>query len=247
MRLPTAMLEACSTSVRMVVVQMRLSRAAGALAAITIAATGCMTTVHGAAVVPPGTDPTSDVALTEDGFGIQLGKSFAPTQVTLYTEPQCPHCARLQEDYGAAMANYIDDGQLAVTYRFVTFLDESADGYSAQASNAVFLAANPGADLPAATIQNFIWELYLVMDLFGPAAEEIPAIASNTGIPPKVIDHVEAGDTGVDVEAMDEANQASLDEIRPGDAGTPTVFDTTTEEVVDTSDPEWLDQLVESN
>ena len=226
---------------------MRLAWGAGALAAITIAASGCTTVVDGAALVPPGTDPAADVALTEDGFGIQLGKSFAPTRITLYTEPQCPHCARLVEDYGADMASYIDDGQLAVTYRFVTFLDDSADGYSAQASNAVFLAADPGADVPAGTIQNFIGELYLVMDLFGPAAEEISGIASDTDIPPKVIDHIEAGDTGVDVEAMDEANQAGLEEVRPDDAGTPTVFDTTTKEVVDVGNPDWLDDLVESN
>ena len=149
---------------------MRLAWAASAMVAITIVATGCSTVVDGAAVIPPGTDPTSGVALTEDGFGIQLGKSFAPTQITLYTEPQCPHCARLQEDYGADMASYIDDGQLAVTYRFVTFLDVVPDGYSVQASNAVFLASESEADVPAATIQHFIEELYLVMAV-GPARD----------------------------------------------------------------------------
>ena len=57
---------------------------------------------------------------------------------------------------------------------------------------------------------------------------------------------MEATDSGVDVEAMDEANAAALKEIKPDDAGTPTVFDATANEVVDISDPDWLDQLVES-
>ncbi len=225
---------------------MRCSWLAAPLVAVTVAATACTTTVEGAAMVPPGIDPASDVALTDDGFGIQLGKSFAPTQITLYTEPQCPHCAGLQEDHGYDMAGYIEDGQLAVTYRFLTFLDEAPGGYSSQASNAVFLAADPEVDVPAATIQNFISELYWVMNVFGPDADEIAEIASDTGIPPGLVDRMESTDNGVDVEAMDEANAAALKEIKPDDAGTPTVFDATANKVVDINDPDWLDQLVES-
>ena len=226
---------------------MRIAWGAAVLVAITFGATGCSSVVDGAAVVPPGIDPASDVALTEDGFGIQLGKSFAPTQITLYTEPQCPHCARLQDNYAEDMVRYIDDGELAITYRFVTFLDDAPDGYSAQASNAVFLTTNPEADIPAPRIQVFIAGLYFVMDALGPAPEGIATVAQEAGIPSEVVLRIDAEDSGVDVDAMDEFNQASLDEIRPDDAGTPTVFDTTTKEVVDTSDPDWLDQLVESN
>ena len=82
---------------------MSLSRGWIVVAAM-IVASGCSTLVDGAAVVPAGTDPSADVALTEDGFGIQLGKSFAPTLITLYTEPHCKHCADLQFDVGDDIA-----------------------------------------------------------------------------------------------------------------------------------------------
>jgi hypothetical protein len=251
---PDAQVSGCivgirNTDKRTVVVRMRLARGAGALVAITIAATGCTSMVSGAAVVPPGTDASADVALTTDGYGIQLGKSFAPTQIVLYTEPQCSHCAYLQEDFGEDMARYIDDGQLAVTYRFVTFLDTSTDGYSAQASNAFFLAANPEADIPAANIQNFVSELYMTMELFGveTAGDELVSIASGNGIPPKITNRMDSGDTGVDVKAMDKANEADLKKVRSGDVATPTVFDTSAKEVVDIQDETWLDRLVESS
>lgn len=203
--------------------------------------------VQGAAVVPPGTDPTADVALTEDGFGIQLGKSFAPAQITLYTEPQCQHCADLQFDVGNDIARYIEDGQLVITYRFLTFLDSSPGGNSAKASNAVFLAADPDADVSAADVQSFIQEFFFEL-IFTDPRDEAPFadLAEVAELPSEVVDRIAAGDTGVDVEVMDDVNQDQLEEIKPNDAGTPTVFDTTTEEVVDISEADWLEQLVES-
>lgn len=214
-----------------------------------MAATGCTTLVNGAAVAPPGTDPTAEVALTEDGFGVQLGKSFAPAQITLYTEPQCGFCADLQDAYGDDMASYIEGGQLVVTYRFLTFLDDSAGGYSARFSNAMFLAADPDADASAVAIQNLIQTLYFLADFSGSGFEDsgIAGMAEESGIPSEVVDRIDAGETGVDTEAMNIFNEASLEDVSNKEAGTPTVFDTSTKEIVDLEDPDWLDQLVKSN
>mgnify|MGYP003397866546 CR=1 FL=1 len=44
-----------------------------------------------------------------------------------------------------------------------------------------------------------------------------------------------------------EMPQDILEEMKPNDAGTPTVFDNTTNEVVDIGEEDWLDQLVQSN
>jgi hypothetical protein len=233
---------------RMVVVVMRVSTAGSVLVAATLLASGCTTVVQGAAVVPPGTDPTADVALTEDGFGIQLGKSFAPVQITLYTEPQCEHCADLQFDVGDAIAQYIEEDKLVITYRFLTFLDTGPGGNSAKASNAVFLAADPEADVSAPEIQDFIQELYFEL-IFTFSGDEAPfaELAETAELPPEVVDRIAAGDSGVDVEAMDQVNEDFLEKILPSDAATPTVVDTTTETVVDISEPGWLDQLVETS
>ncbi len=227
---------------------MRLSTGSCVLVAAMLVASGCSTVVEGAGVVPPGTDPGADVALTEDGFGIQLGKSFAPAQITLYTEPQCEHCADLQFDVGDDIARYVEDGQLVITYRFLTFLDSSPGGNSAKASNAVFLAADPDADVSAPEIQGFIQELYFEL-IFTDPLDEAPFadLAEVAELPSGVVDRIAADDSGVDVEAMNNANGDLLAEILEDDGGTPTVFDTTTGEIVDIGEADWLDQLVKSS
>ena len=98
------------------------------------------------------------MAVSDDGHGIVAGFDDAPVNVELYTEPQCNHCADLQADFGDEIAHYIDIGQLAVTYRPLTFLDDVADGYSARVSNALFLAVVPRRRLTA--FQAFVEELY---------------------------------------------------------------------------------------
>jgi Thioredoxin len=227
---------------------MRISTACSVLVAATLVASGCSTVVHGTAIRPPGIDPTADVALTEDGFGIQLGKPWAPTQITLFTEPQCEHCADLQFDVGGTIAQYVEDGELVITYRFLTFLDDAPGGNSAKASNAVFLAADSDADVSAADVQSFIQELYFEL-IFTFPDDEVPLadIAETAELPSEVVDHIAAGDTGVDVEAMNEDNGDRLTEVLEDEAATPTVVDTTTEALIDTRQPDWLDQLVGSN
>ena len=58
-----------------------------------------------------------------------------------------------------------------------------------------------------------------------------------------VADRVAAGDYAVDAAALNEANQARLDEVSPAEPGTPTVYDLKTNRIVDIQDPGWLDAL----
>ena len=102
---------------------------------------GCSRQITGTAQVDPN-QPSVDI--TKDKFGIRAGSDDAPVQLELYTEPQCSHCADLQADFGDQLAYYIGIGQLAVTYRPLTFLDTGADGHSAHVANALFAAAPPG-------------------------------------------------------------------------------------------------------
>ena len=99
---------------------MRISRATVAMtAALLITAAGCTNQVTGTAKQDPTQPP---LALSDDGSGIVAGYPDAPVQIELYTEPQCNHCAELQDEFGDEMAHYINLGQLAVTYRPLTFL-----------------------------------------------------------------------------------------------------------------------------
>ena len=92
---------------------------ATALALLT-ASTGCGRTVTGSALRDPD---LPGVTLTADGFGIIAGRPDAPAQIEVYTEPQCTHCAHLQDTDGPEMKSLIALGLLTVIYRPVTFLD----------------------------------------------------------------------------------------------------------------------------
>jgi hypothetical protein len=188
------------------------------------------------------------VAITEDGFGVQLGKSFARASIEIFTEPQCPHCADLQFFFGDEIADYVNRGDLVVTYRMVTFLDNSASGYSHRVGNALLLAADPKADASAADILPFVQELYWQMNPGGPNIDDagIAKIAKAKGLPSQVVDRIDAGETGVDVTAMDNANEALLKEVRPKNPGTPTVYDTNAKQLVDMSNDNWLHNLVQN-
>ena len=119
-----------------------------AVVGIAAAASACTSMVEGRATLPAGTDPKADLMLTEDGFGIQIGKPFAPAAIEIFTEPQCTHCADFQFFFGTEIADYLDSGELVVTYRFLTFLDEGTQGYSHMVANDFFAAADPKGVLP---------------------------------------------------------------------------------------------------
>ena len=220
---------------------MRWLRVAVVIAVMLVGA-GCAKAVDGAAVPPPGTRPTATVMLTADGYGIQLGRPVARTSIEIFTEPQCSFCARLQMFHGGEIADYIDSGDLLVTYRPMAFFDTSATGYSHRVSNALFLAAAPEADVPAAGLQGFVQQLYWDAD---PSSgnEYLGTIAANARLPQQVIDRIASGDTALDTAAMDAANQNRLNVIRHTIAA-PIVYDVNAGHVVDTTDNDWLNRLI---
>ncbi len=124
--------------------------------ALVVLVTGCSREITGVAQVDPHGPPT---ALSKDGFGIMAGDPNARIHIELYTEPQCSHCADLQKDFGDELASYINLGQLVVTYRPLTFLDDKPGGYSDRVSNALFLAA-AGPNTSAKAFQAFVQDLW---------------------------------------------------------------------------------------
>ena len=212
-----------------------------AVIGVLVVSTGCAKAIDGVAAAPPGTHPAGTVMLADDRFGIQLGRPNAPVALEIFIEPQCPHCAALMMFHGSEIADYIEGGDLRVMYRPVTFLDTAATGYSHRVSNALFLAA-ADADLPASGLQNFVEELYWQAD---PSRDDryLASIAETARLPQELTDRIGAGAPAVDTVAMDAANEKRLNEILHIVA-TPTVYDLTTDSVVDISDNDWLKRLV---
>ncbi|MDT5188899.1 MAG: hypothetical protein QOI28_1150 [Mycobacterium sp.] len=230
---------------------MRVSRTVLAvLISLMLVATGCTKQVTGIAQVGP--EP-GQATITKDGFGIHVGLDDAPVQVELYTEPQCSHCADLQADFGGQLAYYIGIGQLAVTYRPLTFLDQLPDGHSAHVANAMFVAATPGGaegtdGTPARAFQRFVEDLWAHQDLGGrgPSDDEMADMAKKAGIPSAQVKAIASGASGVDTKDMNDTNFEFLFEIDQVSTGTPTVYDLKKDEKLDIYDNDWLSTLMAS-
>ncbi|WP_232321069.1 DsbA family protein [Mycobacterium shimoidei] len=185
----------------------------------------------------------ADVTRTGDGNGVLVGRPDAPVQLEIFCEPQCPHCAELEAKDGDRIAGALDDGRLAVTYRWLTFLDAKHNNdASARMTNALFLAADPMTS-PAA-YQAFVQDLYRHRSPDGPTDDDIAAMARESGVPEWVAGRITAGDNAVDTNVVNDANRARLNAENPEKPGTPTVYDMNTEIVVDLQYSDWLDKLL---
>lgn len=184
----------------------------------------------------------ADVPRTPDGNGVMVGSNDAPAQLEIFCEPQCPHCAQLESTYGDRVAGDLASGRLAVTYRWLTFLDDKRhNDVSARIANALFVAADPTTS--ATAYQAFVQDLYRHQSSDGPNNSDIAAMARESGIPEAVADRIAAGDHAVDAAAVSDANRARLNEVNPANPGTPTVYDLRANRLVDLQDPAWLDDL----
>jgi hypothetical protein len=225
-------------------VDMRISSAVVLLTiGLLLAAVGCTKQVAGTAQPDPKQPP---LALSEDGFGIVAGFADAPVRIEIFTEPQCEHCAQLQADFGDQIGYYIRVGQMQVTYRPLTFLDEDTEGHSAQVSNALFLAAE--GDATGSQFQRFVQELWANQDPGGPGPtdDDMADMAKRSGMPETVVKRIADGGSAVNVTDMDDLNFEYLFEIDALNTGTPTVYDLTTDEKVDIYDNGWLNKLIQS-
>ncbi|TDO08134.1 protein-disulfide isomerase [Mycobacterium sp. BK086] len=210
--------------------------------ALVMLVTGCSKEIAGVAQVDPRGPATE---LSKDGFGIVVGDPKARVEIEIYTEPQCDHCADLQKDFGDELSRYMNLGQLVVTYRPLTFLDDKPGGYSDRVSNAMFLAAGPKTSAKA--FQAFVQDLWGHQERRGskgPTDTEIADMAHESGVAPAAVDAMRAGKPALDLIEMADTNFEYLYEIDPISTGTPTVFDLTNNEKIDIYDNNWLSKLM---
>lgn len=203
---------------------------------------GCSREIAGVAQVDPRGPGT---AISKDGFGIDVGDPHARVHIEIYTEPQCNHCADLQKDFGAELSRYMNLGQLLVTYRPLTFLDDKPGGYSDRVSNALFLAAGKGTSAKA--FQAFVQDLWGHQDprgSTGPSDTQIADMARESGVAATAVESMRGGKPALDLQDMANTNFEYLYEIDPVNTGTPTVFDMNTNEKADIYDDNWLSKLM---
>lgn len=193
----------------------------------------------------PATAGPAGTALTADGYGVLAGSPDAPVQLEIFCEPQCPQCAQFEAASDTALTNHLGSGRLAVTYRWLTFLDGKHDNdASARMSTALMAAADP-ATAPTA-YQALVAELYRHQGGDGPTTGELAGMATGAGLPGWVVTRIAIGLPSVDTVAMDAANRELLNRENPDNPSTPTVYNLKTHTVVDTQDSDWLDKLIAS-
>jgi protein-disulfide isomerase len=220
--------------------------------ALLVFSTGCTTQVTGTATQDPAQPP---LAVSDDGTGIVAGFPDAPVHIELFTEPQCDHCAALQHTYGDEIASYISLGELSVTYRFLTFLDDQPDeDYSWRVVTALFLAAEPASstkDASGPEFQRFVEELWASQQPGGPGPSEadMADMATKAGLPAQIAQRI--GDVDVspkaDIDDVAKANYSLLVQTNPSAPGTPLVYDLKKDEIVDIQETDWLDKLMSSS
>ncbi len=185
----------------------------------------------------------ADVPRTVDGNGVVLGSPIAPVQLEIFCDPQCPYCAELESADGDKLGSALASGRLAITYRWLTFLDpRHHNDVSARVTNALFVAADPAT--PPTAYQAFVQDIYRHQSADGPSNNDIAAMARDSGIPDWLADRIATGDYVVDPTAVNDANKARLKDENPDHPGTPTIYNVNTRSVVDTQDSGWLDALI---
>jgi len=206
--------------------------------------------VFGGVLVAPGAAPTPasadagapGTALSPDHFGVRAGPTSAPVQLEIFCDPQCSECAKFEAASDSSLGRHLAAGDVAVTYRWMTFLDaRRGNDVSARVGNALMATADPATS--AANYQAFVGELYSKGG--APSVEDIAATAREAGLPAHVVDRISAGQPAVDPGSMNAYNRVQLLAANPEKPGTPTVYDTTTKTVLDTDDAGWLDRLVQ--
>ena len=223
---------------------MRVARLIAVLSiGLLLVTTGCGRTVYGAATPDPHTPGT---AITADGFGIIAGKPDAGIQIEVYTEPQCSHCAHLQGQFGPQLKTLINLGELAVTYRPVTFLDQGHSTYSARVSNALFLAAGHHTSGPA--FQAFVEDVWGHQQprSAGPTDAELSMMADRSHVDGQAVVRIAAGQSALNTDDMSKANEVRLQHLLHDTPSTPTVYDLNRNRLLDTSRDNWLRKLMAS-
>lgn len=210
-----------------------------------------------------GTAATADVTTGTDGStlpavaatvdadgGITVTAGQPGLALDLYTDALCPICGDFEQTYGTAVEQAVADGQLAVRYRFVDFLNAaSASGdYSTRAYAALLTVARD--DEPGVFLRFYA-------ALFDPANQpeenaaadlsnsELAALAGSVGASAAAQQDIVSGTAVAEAHTLASAALNSLRAVAETvgrSPGTPTVAVDGTP--VATQSPDWLTTLL---
>ena len=182
------------------------------------------------------------VSAVEDNGAVLLGRPDAAKTLEVFEDAICPGCGSLEHLYGQEIAQKIDEGKLAVRYRFVNALDAQSDtgDYSSRAIAALHCVADTGSGITFAKFHDTLLTDRRPDEGASLDDQELLDLATESGADDTARNCV----TAAHHEAAHTDGAAALDDLkaRLGDeAATPAVFDADTK--IDVNESDWVQQL----
>lgn len=204
-------------------------------------------------VVIPGSDKTRTMAdyveveqpveLTSEDT-ILVGADDAPVTIEIFEDFMCPACGQFENQWGGAINEAVNSGDIAVKYHMLDFLNaqSSSGDYSTRAAAATLCVAEKGDPRAYSAFH---------ATMFAPDTQpregggnltddEIVEVARGAEVGDDVISCIEDGSMVDRAEQGAESSAAYLGE-QAGQVGTPAVL--VDGEPVEIGNPNWLDQV----
>lgn len=185
--------------------------------------------------------------VSRDGAVVVTGKDTAKVTLDVYEDFLCPACRQFEETYGPQIEQKVQDGTVKVRYHMLNMLNDRSDppGYSLDSANAALCAADAGK------FPSFYASLYAAQPEEGARGydkNQLTKLGQDLGITSPDFPACVANGTYnqiVDQSYQQAAKDANLHQDfgngRRG-FGTPTVA--VNGKAVETSDPNWLNNLI---
>lgn len=188
----------------------------------------------------------SEVAVQSQENGVVLmGTPDAATTVDLFEDPMCPACRLFEDRYGQQIAQAVDDGEIAVRFHLMNFLDEtsSSGDYSTRAIAATKCVADSGDAIAYSAFHTALFAEANQPAEGGdsdPSNEDLAQLARDAGASDDAAACIESGDGVEQAAAYGAASSEAL--AAAGANSTPSVVHNGT--VIDAfGDADWIANL----
>ena len=155
-------------------------------------------------------------------FGIPVGQSSAPAQVTVYEDFMCPVCGEFEKASRSWVKQYVDKGKMRVSYHVISILDRASNGtdYSTRAANAAAVVLDTSGPTVAKKFHDLLYENQPAEGSDGLSDQQLIDFAVQAGAPKdKITQPIK--DLKYEQWVVNATDYASK---QPGFQGTPTVY-----------------------
>lgn len=181
-----------------------------------------------------------------DSGGVLLGDPNAAVKIDAYEDFLCPACAQFEHQFGGAINQAIDNGQMAVQYHTLDFLNKySASGdYSTRAAGAALCVADTGDGALYSKFHSALFQDGVKPEEQGStdlSNAQLSDVAKQVGADDAVVSCIADG-AKVDVaKAGAQSSMQQLSDKTGGQVSTPTVLHDGKKVNIQTAD--WIKQL----